>query len=327
MWVGDKDVFNYKTAYFLKRNSKHYSHKIGHTLHHIWDELKKVGQGFKMLKEDFKFFIKFQKRKYDLKYDKESFSENIKLKQVRSDFIKFIPFSIFIIVPGAELLLPAWLVVFPNSIPSQFLSEEARYKQFKLMTERRTQAAEKLLYFLPKYLYALEKDESIDKEDKDQLKMLKHVLRSENTLPTDLLQFRALFTKYAQFKYFQPQNLLRIANFMGLNPVTGLNTLNNILRVFKVKIPLDAPVIKYLTQMIMTRELNLYFNRLRKEDELMSFEHVEKFDEEQLNLICFRRGIEIQNKSYDQKMKDLKLWLSISNLRNVPHSLLLYSRI
>lgn len=26
-------------------------------------------------------------------------------------------------------------------------------------------------------------------------------------------------------------------------------------------------------------------------------------------------------------MKDLKLWLSISNLRNVPHSLLLYSRI
>ena len=67
---------------------------------------------------------------------------------------------------------------------------------------------------------------------------------------------------------------------MGLNPVTGLNTLNNILRVFKVKIPLDAPVIKYLTQMIMTRELNLYFNRLRKEDELMSFEHVEKFDEE-----------------------------------------------
>jgi len=81
-----------------------------------------------MLNEDFKFFIRFQKRKYDLKYDKESFSENVKLKQVRSDFIKFIPFSIFIIVPGAELLLPAWLVVFPNSIPSQFLSDEARYK-------------------------------------------------------------------------------------------------------------------------------------------------------------------------------------------------------
>jgi hypothetical protein len=114
---------------------------------------------------------------------------------------------------------------------------------------------------------------------------------------------------------------------MSLNPVTGLNTINNILRAAKLKIPIDAPVIRYFTRMILTRELNLYFGRLRREDELMSFEQVEKFSEDELNLICFRRGIEIQSKSYDQKMKDLKLWMSISNLRNVPHSLLLYSRI
>jgi hypothetical protein len=40
---------------------------------------------------------------------------------------------------------------------------------------------------------------------------------------------------------------------MSLNPVTGLNTINNILRVAKVKIPIDAPVVKYLTRMILTR--------------------------------------------------------------------------
>ncbi len=86
---------------------------------------------------------------------------------------------------------------------------------------------------------------------------------------------------------------------MGLNPVTGLNTINNILRITKIKIPIEGPVIKYLTQAIMVRELNLYFNRLRKEDELMSFEQVEKFNEDELNFICYRRGIEIQNKTYD----------------------------
>ena len=57
--MGRTDLFSYKTAYFLKRNSKHYSHKIGHSLHHIWDELKKVGQGFKMLWGDFKFYVRF----------------------------------------------------------------------------------------------------------------------------------------------------------------------------------------------------------------------------------------------------------------------------
>jgi len=56
---GRGDLFAYKTAYFLKRNWSHYSHSISHTCSHIWDELKKVGLGFKMLNEDFKFFIRF----------------------------------------------------------------------------------------------------------------------------------------------------------------------------------------------------------------------------------------------------------------------------
>jgi hypothetical protein len=114
---------------------------------------------------------------------------------------------------------------------------------------------------------------------------------------------------------------------MSLNPVTGINTINNLLKPLKTKIPIDAPVVKYLTKMVITRELNLYFKKLRDEDVLMSFEQIDSLTEEELNFICYRRGIEIQDMSYESKMKDLKLWMSISNLRNVPHSLLLYSRI
>ena len=55
------------------------------------------------------------------------------------------------------------------------------------MTERRVISAEKLLYILPRYLYALEKDPRVAQEDKEQIKQLKHVIRSENVLPTDLL--------------------------------------------------------------------------------------------------------------------------------------------
>jgi hypothetical protein len=86
---------------------------------------------------------------------------------------------------------------------------------------------------------------------------------------------------------------------MSLNPVTGLNTLNNLMKPFKVKIPIDAPIVKFITKMIITRELNLYFRRLREEDVLMSFEKVDKFSEEELNFICIRRGIEVQDKTYE----------------------------
>lgn len=48
------EIFSYKTANFTKRNY----HKIAHTLEHVWDELKKVGRGFKMLNEDLKFALR-----------------------------------------------------------------------------------------------------------------------------------------------------------------------------------------------------------------------------------------------------------------------------
>jgi LETM1 and EF-hand domain-containing protein 1 len=44
-----------------------------------------------------------------------------------------IPFSFFIVVPGAELLLPAYLKIFPNSLPSQFVSEDDKQKKFKIL--------------------------------------------------------------------------------------------------------------------------------------------------------------------------------------------------
>jgi hypothetical protein len=37
----------------------------------------------------------------------------------------------------------------------------------------------------------------------------------------------------------------------------------------------------------------MYFSKLRKEDETLSFDYLDKFSEEQIYAICFKRGIEI----------------------------------
>lgn len=70
----------------------------------------------------------------------------------------------------------------------------------------------------------------------------------------------------------------------------------------------------------------MYFTQIRNEDITLSWEDLNSFTEEQIDMICFRRGINI-NESPSEKLKDLRLWLSISNLRNVPDSLLLFTRI
>jgi LETM1 and EF-hand domain-containing protein 1 len=37
------------------------------------------------------------------------------------DFFKFLPFSFFLIVPGSELFLPLYLLLFPNSYPTWYI--------------------------------------------------------------------------------------------------------------------------------------------------------------------------------------------------------------
>ena len=84
-----------------------------------------------------------------------------------------------------------------------------------------------------------------------------------------------------------------MAHFMSIKPVTGLNTINNILSILKVKIPVDAPIIRIMTQALVARELNMYFRRLRQEDLSLDLEDLDSFSDEMLTKVCFQRGINI----------------------------------
>ena len=159
------------------------------------------------------------------------------------------------------------------------------------------------------------------------IRELKKLIRSEEILPTDLLNYRIIFKKYGDFNYSDTHTLQHISHFLGLTPVTGLNTINNILSMVRLNIPVHSRVVSWMTRRMMLRSLNLYFRKLRRDDALISFETIEKFDEAVVDKLCFERGIMIEDVTREQKIRDLKLWLSISNLNNVPDSLLLFSRI
>lgn len=65
---------------------------------------------------------------------------------------------------------------------------------------------------------------------------------------------------------FDVKGLEKIAHFMGLSPVTGLNTINNILNLLRLgrfQVPIDFPVIKYMTKFFLIRELKLFMARVR----------------------------------------------------------------
>lgn len=61
-----------------------------------------------------------------LLYKRKSFKhftgfEKKEKHRILKDAFKFIPFSLFLIIPGLEVLLPLYLSLFPNSIPTQYI--------------------------------------------------------------------------------------------------------------------------------------------------------------------------------------------------------------
>ncbi|CAE7184621.1 letm1, partial [Symbiodinium pilosum] len=51
------------------------------------------------------------------------------LETTAKDLVRLLPFSVFLIIPGAELLLPVALTLFPTLIPSTFTTNEQRRRQ------------------------------------------------------------------------------------------------------------------------------------------------------------------------------------------------------
>ena len=81
---------------------------------------------------------------------------------------------------------------------------------------------------------------------------------------------------------------------MSIDPITGLNTINNILSMLRLpKIAIDTPYIKFMTQHLIARELNMLFRQLRRGDVKMHFENLDAMEDEELDKICFARGINL----------------------------------
>jgi len=66
---------------------------------------------------------------------------------------------------------------------------------------------------------------------------------------------------------------------MSLEPVTGVNIINNLLKLVRLEIPINAPGISIISKMLMVRELKLYFMRIRKTDESLSFDKLDTYTE------------------------------------------------
>lgn len=101
--------------------------KVKHEVNHYWDGTKLLGLEMKI---SFRLLMKTSAG------HQLSRRETLQLRRTTQDVVRLVPFSAFVLVPFAELLLPIALKLFPNLLPSTY--ESNKDKLSKLTSLRKT---------------------------------------------------------------------------------------------------------------------------------------------------------------------------------------------
>lgn len=225
------------------------------------------------------------------------------LVRTTSDCLKLIPFSLFIIIPFAEVLLPFFLRLFPNMLPSTFFQRS--YDNATLA--RRLKAKEELAEFFQQVVHQRTK-EIIESED------VKHADKAE-----ELQEFQDKLMEGKEYPSLK--EITRICKIfekeLSLERMSEkqLHALSSMLQLPQVKIwwPGHAEV-----------QLRHHITQLRREDRDYLWEGIDGLSTSELIEACRKRNIRFHEVTEDAMRRDLARWLEVSSNRSVPTLALLW---
>ncbi|KAM3146520.1 hypothetical protein pb186bvf_001489 [Paramecium bursaria] len=139
--------------------------------------------------------------------------------RIRNDLLKFIPFSFFLVIPGAELLLPPYLYLFPNAFPTTYLFDDKLERRW-ITKDRKQMNSQRFLFQLIKL--RLPQVENIRNNQEYQPKHIQKLIL-ENT---DILQ-RQLY-----YKNMNSEQLVHLCKFLGMEFFRGTYTVMKLTRLF-----------------------------------------------------------------------------------------------
>jgi len=230
-----------------------------------------------------------------------SIRERKLLVKTTADCLKIIPFSFFIIVPAAEVLLPFALRLFPNMLPSTF--NEVKYDSSTLA--RKYKAKKGMAEFWQQVVS--ERAEAIMKDDEHQyhnraaeLQAFQEKLIEGKAFPSikEVLRFSNLFKEELTIDSMTPKQLKAMSQMLGLRSFT----------------------LTMHTQL----QLRHHITNLRREDREMLWEGLEHMKRHELLESCQKRAIRCHDTTDDEMRRDLARWLECSANRKIPTTLLLW---
>ena len=269
--------------------------RIKHEIRHYVNGTKLLGYEIKV---STKLLIKLVEG-YEL-----SRREKNQLKRTMGDVFRLVPFSAFLIIPFAELLLPIALKIFPNLLPSTYESGSAKKIKQRKLDDVRTNTSNFLQETLEESsLISYNSIESVEKKKKflNFFKKLNSPKDGNANVFThdEILAVAQMFKNDTVLDNLSRPQLVAIAKYMSLRPFGN----DNMLRY----------QIRYNLKSIM------------EDDKIIDYEGVGSLSNEELYQACVSRGIKTFGVKHEDLVENMNMWLELRLRHKVPSVLLILS--
>ncbi|KQK00271.1 mitochondrial proton/calcium exchanger protein [Brachypodium distachyon] len=227
--------------------------------------------------------------------------ERQQLTRTTADIFRLVPVAVFIVVPFMEFLLPVFLKLFPNMLPSTFQDKMKEEETLKRKLKARIEYA-KFLQDTAKEM-AKEVQTSRSGETKQTAEdlddFLNKVRKGERVSNDEILSFAKLFNDELTLDNMSRPRLVNMCKYMGIRPF-GTD--------------------HYLRFMLRKK-----LHDIKNDDKMIQAEGVESLSEEELRQACRERG-HLGLLSTEEMRQQLRDWLDLSLNHAMPSSLLILSR-
>lgn len=267
-------------------------------LKRIWDELVHYYHGFRLLFIDIRVSSRLVYRV--LNGEDLTRREHKQLVRTVSDLFRLLPFSVFIIVPFMEFLLPVALKLFPGMLPSTFQTSSAKDASVKKELKVKLEMAKFLQNTLDE-MAVKKRGEAHSHNAKEFAQFCEKIRESgEDATSEEILKFSKLFEDEITLDSLTRPQLTALCRLLELQPIGT----NNFLRF----------------------QLRMKLRSLHADDQMIQKEGIDSLTVAELQGACRARGMRAMGLPEPKLRYQLAQWLDLSLNENIPPSLLLLSR-
>ena len=262
--------------------------KIKRELHHYWD-------GTKLLATEVKISTRLALKMaagYEL-----SRRENRQLQRTVKDLGRLVPFSVFVIVPFAELLLPVALKLFPNLLPSTYEGQKAKDTKMTNLRATRKEVSKLLRETLKETGLPVS---AVNAQKQGFVEFFRKVRATgESPSPSDVINVCKIFKDDLTLDNLSRPQLVAMTKYMNLSA--------------------------FGTDMMLRYQIRHRMRQIKRDDRAISFEGVDSLSVPELQMACASRGLRTQGMSPGRLRDDLQMWLDLRLKSGVPSTLLVLS--